>query len=255
MTAVREMLEFALDCAWKAGRISLGHYQNGIHVERKADNSPVTIADREVEQMLRERITRTWPEHGIIGEEYGEVPGKSEYTWIVDPIDGTKSFTCGVPFYANLIALIDAEGPLIGVAHYPALNDMIYAVRGQGCFWNGRRCHVSAVDKLEDAAVMTTDVDILLKPEQAAVCRQLLERAYFRRTWGDSYGYALVATGRAEIMIEPALAVWDAGPFPVIMAEAGGTFTDWRGNVDIYAGNAVATNGVLYSQVMEIIAG
>ncbi|MBZ0303231.1 MAG: inositol monophosphatase family protein [Anaerolineae bacterium] len=253
MTDVQQLLDFALECAWKAGRISLGHFLNGVAVERKADNSPVTVADREVEQMLRSRITQQWPEHGIIGEEFGRIESRSEFTWIVDPIDGTKSFTCGVPFYANLIALTDSQGPLIGVAHYPALNEMIYAARGLGCYWNGRRCHVSDVHKLEDAVLLTSDVSSYHTPARAAIWDQLTDRTYFQRTWGDAYGYLLVATGRAEIMLEPSLAVWDAGPMPVIMNEAGGHFSDWQGQVDIASGSAVATNGELYEPVMHII--
>jgi histidinol-phosphatase len=252
-TNVQELLDFALDCAWRAGRISLNHYQNNVAVERKADNSPVTIADRDIEEMLRERITSQWPEYGIIGEEFGSVESKSEYTWIVDPIDGTKSFMCGVPFYATLIGLTDAEGPLIGVAYYPALNDMLYAVRGGGCFLNGRRCRVSEVDKLEDAVLLVSDVSSFRTPHKAAVWNTLMERTYFQRTWGDSYGYYMVATGRAEIMIDPWVAIWDASPFPVILSEAGGTFTDWQGRVAIDTGNAFATNGALYEQVLEII--
>lgn len=252
-THIQQLLDFALDCAWKAGRISLNHYQNSVAVERKADNSPVTIADRAIEQMLRERITRELPEHGIIGEEYGTIEGKSEYTWIIDPIDGTKSFMCGVPFYAHLIGITDAEGPLIGVVYYPALNDMLYAARGMGCFWNGRRCRVSDVSRLEDAVLLTSEINAFRTPQKAALWQTLLDRTYFQRTWGDSYGYFMVATGRAEIMLEPWLAIWDAAPFPVIMAEAGGTFTDWQGRTAIDSGNAFATNGALYEQVMQII--
>ncbi len=253
MTDIQRYLDFALDCAWKAGRITLGHFQTGVQVERKADNSPVTVADRAVEHMLRERIRQTWPEHGIIGEEYGQVDSQSEFTWILDPIDGTKSFAQGVPLYANLIALVDSEGPLVGVAHYPALNETVYAARGSGCYWNGRRCQVSTVDKLEDAVLLTSEPNVISSPKNAPAWQSLVSRTYFQRTWGDAYGYALVATGRAEIMLEPHLAVWDAAPFPVIMQEAGGTYTDWRGQVDIRGGNALATNSRLHDQVMEIL--
>lgn len=255
MTDLQTFLDFALDCAWQAGRISLGHYQNGVQVERKADNSPVTVADRAIEQMLREKIAARWPTHGLIGEEYGMVSGSSELTWVVDPIDGTKSFMCGVPFYANLVALVDDEGPLLGVMHYPALNEMIYAARGQGCYWNGRRCQVSDVADLADAALMTTDLDILYKPPFADRCQQLVQQTYFRRTWGDSYGYALVATGRADIMLEPTLAIWDAAPLAVIMQEAGGVYTDWQGKVDIRSGSALAANSTLHQQALQILAG
>lgn len=253
MTPIQHFLDFALDCAWKAGRISLGHFQTGVQVERKADNSPVTIADRAVEQMLRERITRTWPGHSIIGEEFGSANGVGQYTWVLDPIDGTKSFAQGVPLYANLIALTDPEGPLVGVAHYPALNEIIYAARGLGCYWNGRRCQVSTVDQLADAVLLTSELHTISLPKNAPAWQSLVSKTYFQRTWGDAYGYALVATGRAEIMLEPHLEIWDAAPFPVIMQEAGGTYTDWRGQVDIRGGNALATNGRLHAQAMEIL--
>ena len=148
------LLAFALDAAWQAGRVTLGHYQTGLAAERKADNSPVTLADRQAEQKLRDLITTAWPDHALIGEEYGHQPGRSDsgYTWIIDPIDGTKSFISGVPFYAVLLALVKDEQPLLGVMNFPALNEMVYARRGGCCFWNGRPARVSAVSRLADAA-------------------------------------------------------------------------------------------------------
>jgi histidinol phosphatase-like enzyme (inositol monophosphatase family) len=216
-------LEFAKECAWQAGRLTLGYFQTGITVERKADHSPVTAADQQAEQKIRQMIGEQWPDHNIIGEEYANKTGDSPYTWIVDPIDGTKSFVHGVPFYANLLALVDADGPLIGIANYPALNEMVFAARGMGCYWNGRRCRVSAVDRLEEAAVMTSEIEAFKTPPtpRSKIWQQLMDATYLQRTWGDAYGYALVATGRAEVMFEPALKIWDAAPFLVIMEEAG----------------------------------
>ncbi|MBE2198722.1 MAG: histidinol-phosphatase [Anaerolinea sp.] len=248
------LLEFALDAAWQAGRLTLAHFQTGVTAERKADNTPVTIADKQAEQKLRELITRFWPDHGIIGEEYGRSPAQnSPYTWILDPIDGTKSFVSGVPLYATLLALTCDDEPVLGVAHFPALSETVYALKGGGCYWNGRRAHVSQVNDLKDAVLLASDVNFTQHAAKYAAWERLVAATYVQRTWGDAYGYALVATGRAEIMIDPAMALWDCGPLQLILEEAGGTFTDWQGQATIYAGESVATNGRLYEQVMRVI--
>jgi histidinol phosphatase-like enzyme (inositol monophosphatase family) len=248
-------LEFALDAAWQAGRITLGYFQADMTTEFKADNTPVTIADRQAEQKLRELIGRYWPDHGIIGEELGRQAGPSGLTWIVDPIDGTKSFVHGVPIYANLIALTDERRPLLGVAHFPALNEIVYAVRGEGCYWNGRRARVSTVSDLKDAALLTSDFDSFAPHGKGEAWQRLMNATYIQRTWGDAYGYALVATGRAEIMADPIMEVWDCAPLQVIVEEAGGTFTDWQGTPTIHARESIATNGALFDQVMRLIRG
>jgi len=253
---VDSLLAFALDAAWQAGRITLGYFQTGIRAERKADNSPVTVADREAEQRLRELITTYWPEHALIGEEYGETAGRgtgSRYTWIIDPIDGTKSFISGVPFYAVLLALVRDDEPVVGVAHFPALNETVYAARGGGCYWNGRPAHVSNVSQMSEAVLLASDLNTFGLFNKQAAFQRLVDATWFQRTWGDAYGYALVATGRAEIMVDPIMAVWDCGPMQVILEEAGGTFTDWKGTPTIFGGEAVATNGALYDQVMALV--
>jgi histidinol phosphatase-like enzyme (inositol monophosphatase family) len=252
---LQSLLEFALDAAWQAGRITLGYFQAGVAVDRKADESPVTIADRQSEQKLRELIGKYWPDHGIIGEEFGQQAGQSNLTWIIDPIDGTKSFVHGVPLYGVLVALVEGDRPLVGVAHFPGLNETVYASRGGGCYWNGRRTQVSNVSNLKAAVLLQSDIDLFAKHGKAAPWERLVKATYFQRTWGDAYGYALVATGRAEIMIDPVMAVWDCGPFGVILEEAGGTFTDWGGAATIRGGEAVATNGVLFDPVMGLIRG
>lgn len=247
------MLEFALDAAWQAGRISLGYFQTGLAIERKRDQSPVTRADKEAEQKLRELIQRYWPTHGIIGEEFGEQKGSENFTWIVDPIDGTKSFICGVPFYGCLIALAQGNTPVLGVAHFPALNEMVYAARDGGCFLNGRRTRVSAVSKLANATLVGSEV--VMRDDRQPAWLRLCQATSIQRTWGDAYGYALVATGRADVMLDPIMNVWDCGPFQVILEEARGTFTDWRGNATIWGGDSIATNGLLFGDVMRLVKG
>lgn len=245
------LLEFALDAVWQAGRITLGYFQAGVAVDRKADNTPVTIADREAEQRLRALITQHWPDHGIVGEEFGRSAATSPYTWLIDPIDGTKSFVSGVPLYANLLALLDGPSALLGVMHFPALNETVYAVRGEGCYWNGRRAHVSRVEQLSDAVLLVSGLGEF--GDKAAAWQKLCQATYIQRTWGDAYGYALVATGRAEVMADPVMALWDCAPLQVILEEAGGTFTDWQGHATIHAGEGLATNGQLLAQVLHII--
>jgi histidinol-phosphatase len=224
-------------------------------VERKADNSPVTVADRETERKLRELIGRAWPDHGIIGEEYGQAANTADFTWIIDPIDGTKSFVQGVPLYGVLIGLTKGQSPVVGVAHFPALNETVYAARGEGCYWNGRRVHVSTVDAINRAVLLASEVLIPDNLAKSEAWQRLARAAYIRRTWGDSYGYALVATGRAEIMVDAAMHVWDCAPFGVILEEAGGTFTDWTGTPTIYGSDSIATNGLLFEPVMSLIKG
>lgn len=248
-------LDFALDAVWQAGRITLGYFQSGVTAERKADNSPVTIADKQAEQRLRALITQYWPDHGIIGEEFGQQDSQSGLTWTVDPIDGTKSFVQGVPLYAVLLALTDGKRPLVGVAHFPALNETVYAMQGGGCFWNGRRCHVSNVDDIRNAVLLASEAGNYAKHGKEAAWQRLIAATYIQRTWGDAYGYALVATGRAEIMLDAAMQVWDCGPLQVIMEEAGGTFTDWKGTPTIYGKESIATNGHLFDAVMECVTG
>ncbi|MCB8944149.1 MAG: histidinol-phosphatase [Ardenticatenaceae bacterium] len=254
MNTNETFLEFALEAIWQAGRVTLGYFQTGVGVERKADNSPLTIADRQAEELLRRLIGERWPEHGILGEEYGRSATDSRYTWVIDPIDGTKSFISGVPLYANLLALLDGDEAVVGVSHFPALNETVYAVKGGGAYWNGRRAHVSKVEKLADAVVLSSELNYFKEVGKAEGWQRLLDATYIQRTWGDAYGYALVATGRAEVMADATMNLWDCAPWQVILEEAGGTFTDWRGVATIHGGDSVATNGRLFQQVMGLIS-
>jgi histidinol-phosphatase len=251
---LHEMLEFAVNATWQAGRITLGYFHGELAPETKPDNTPVTIADRQSELKLRELIARYWPDHGVLGEEYGKQPGKSSLTWILDPIDGTKSFVHGVPLYAVLMALVDGDGPpLLGVAHFPALNETVFAAQGEGCYWDGRRARVSQTSDLGRATLLTSELDGFAQEEKAAAWQRMLDATAIQRTWGDAYGHALVATGRADIMLDPVMEVWDCGPFQVILEEAGGTFTDWQGRPTIYGRSAISTNGLLSGAVMQAL--
>ncbi len=243
-------LEIALEACWRAGKITLAYYQSQVHIAIKHDGSPVTPADLRAEQEIRRLLGKHFPDDAIVGEEGGARKASAETgTWYIDPIDGTKSFICGVPFYAVLLAYEIQGEVVLGVVNLPALNEMIWASKGSGCFWNGRRARVSSVNDLQEARFMLTDYRQMEKDCPASGLQQLCAETRMQRTWGDAYGHVLVATGRAEIMIDPRMAVWDCGPLLPILQEAGGRFTDWQGNATIHGPNAFSTNGLLHEVV------
>ena len=246
----RELLDFAVDVAWRAGKVTLEYFQTQLNIERKRDNSVVTVADRRTEQTIRESIRSRFPDHNIIGEEYGEELFGSDYNWIVDPIDGTQSFVHGVPLYGVLLGLEYQNEAILGVVNCPAVDEMAYAARGEGCYWNGRRARVSTTQNLGDALWCASGAEYFEMVGQSNAWARLKVNTARYRTWGDCYGYVLVATGRADVMVDPIMHVWDCAPLLPIMIEAGGRFTDWQGNATIRGGNAVATNGILHESVL-----
>jgi histidinol-phosphatase len=254
--SLRSYLDFAVETAYLAGRLTLGCFQTGLEPEVKADASPVTAADRAAEVLIRQRIEARYPQHAIVGEEFGRAETEgATHRWFIDPIDGTKSFVRGVPLYAVLLGL-EIEGTVeVGVAYFPALEEMLAAATGGGCFWNGRRARVSEVERLDQALVAFSDVASFEKHGWGAAWDRLQRATYHRAGWGDAYGYLLVATGRAEIMLDPIMNAWDCGPFPPILREAGGYFGDLRGNRTIHGGEALGTTERLLPQVLALIEG
>lgn len=250
---LRDLMDFAAELARGAGEITLGYFRRPFEPERKADGSYVTAADCEAERFLRAEIARRFPKDSILGEEEGEHTGSSDRRWIIDPIDGTFSFVHGVPLYGVLVGLEIEEEPVVGVVHLPALGELVTAARGQGCFLNDERVHTSSIAPLDQALLLATDFGTCARYGFGEAAAELQRRAAARRTWGDCYGHVLVATGRAECMLDPVMNVWDCAPFLPILEEAGGTFTDWRGHRTIRGGNAVSTNGLLFTEVSEII--
>ncbi|HWF90256.1 MAG TPA: inositol monophosphatase family protein [Pyrinomonadaceae bacterium] len=244
-TELNDLLEFAVEIARGAGEITLQYFRKQPETSRKSDGSFVTIADRQAESYLRQRIKTHFPDDGILGEEEGETRGNSGRRWILDPIDGTFAFVHGVPLYGVLIA-VEIESELrVGVVNMPALGEIVSAAKGLGCFLNGEPARVSTTAELKDALLLSTSFVDATELLQA--------RAKVSRTWGDCYGYVLVATGRADVMVDPVMNLWDCAPLLPIMEEAGGTFTDWRGVRTANGGNSIATNGVLFDEVMSLI--
>ncbi|MBN2000169.1 histidinol phosphate phosphatase [candidate division KSB1 bacterium] len=248
-----KLLEFAVQTAFTAGRLTLGYYQAGVIPDKKKDDTPVTVADRKAEELIRGYIEKQYPDHSIIGEEFGEINKNSEFKWYVDPIDGTKAFIRGVPLYAVLIGLEIAGESSVGAVYFPALDEMICAAKGTGCFWNGRVCRVSDITMLEGSFVSFTEADSFRRANREKEWRCFQQTCYHTVGWSDAYGHALVATGRVEIMLDPFLNPWDGGPFPVILREAGGYFGDWSGNETILNNEGLSTSRVLLPKVLELI--
>ena len=248
---MQEYLDFATELAQEAGQITLRYFKQGVAVESKADESPVTIADRETELFLREKIAAKFPDHGILGEEYGETNPGARWRWILDPIDGTKAFVSGVPLYTVLIALECSGDSHLGVIHCPPQGETVAAATGYGCFWNGAPCRVSDQTDLARARVTTTDWRNLSK-HRPQLCAALLDSTNQALGWGDGFGYMLVATGRADAMIDPQMTLWDAAPLHPIILEAGGQYTDLHGIPSIYTGHTLATNGHLHDALLEL---
>ncbi|HEX6043796.1 MAG TPA: histidinol-phosphatase [Pyrinomonadaceae bacterium] len=252
---MKDELEFAVELARGAGDITLKYFRKRPETTTKTDGSYVTIADREAEAYIRRQIAERYPEDGVVGEEEGESHGRSGRRWIVDPIDGTFAFVHGVPFYGVLIAL-EIDGELqVGVVNIPALDEMVSAAKGTGCFLNGEPTRVSNTARLEDALLLSTDFSSCARYGFGRAAELLQERAKTSRTWGDCYGYVLVATGRADVMLDPVMNLWDCAALLPIVEEAGGTFTDWRGVRTAAGNNSIATNGLLFDEVMGLVSG
>jgi histidinol-phosphatase len=244
------LLDFAARTAEAAGAITLEHFGR-VAVEFKGDGSEVTEADRAAERYLRGAIGEAYPEDGILGEEGSDVESRSGRRWIVDPIDGTRSFASGVPLYGVLIALEVEREPVLGCIHFPALRQTLVAARGAGAWFDGSRAQVSACDEMASARVVTSGMEYWRDwaPEQGKQgWERLVNRVRTVRTWGDSYGYALVATGRAEIFADPACgSVWDYAPMIPILTEAGGRLTTIGGAPVRAPSTALATNRRLHA--------
>jgi histidinol-phosphatase len=249
--SLKDLLDVAIDAAYLAGRRTLAYFNADVAVETKSDDTPVTRADREAETLIRERVSRFFPDHCVLGEEHGETKGNPDYKWLIDPIDGTKSFIHGVPLYGVLIGVEVRGRPSVGVIYAPATDELVAAADGLGCMWNGRTARVSQVSRIEDATLLSSSITRSIARSDAY--SNLSSRAKLNRGWGDAYGYMLVATGRADIMLDPVINPWDCAPFPPIFREAGGRYTTWAGEETIWGPDGCATNGALNQQVLDVL--
>lgn len=257
---LRRRLELARRIAVSAGNTTLKYFRaRDLNVEIKSDGSPLTQADQNCELALREAITREFPQDGIVGEEYGSSQGTSGWDWILDPIDGTKAFVAGVPLYGTMVAVARDNRADVGVLFFPGLQQGIFAGRGGGAWYfdqhtEPRRATVSQRTKLNQSIFVTSAVETFNKRSAKPVYERMAESVFFARTWGDAYGYMLVALGQVDVQIDPILKIWDAAAVQPIIEEAGGRFSDWNGRPRIDSGDSLATNGLLHDEVLRILA-
>lgn len=230
------------------------HYygKKSLRVESKADKSPVTVADRETEQFLRQEISKRFPDHTIRGEEFEEQTGSSDYSWILDPIDGTKAFITGCPLFGTLIGLLYKGTPVCGSISFPVLNEWVWG-NGSVTLHNGTPTRTGNETDLSNATVLTSDPRLVAEYHPQCRFQELWNQAPIARTWGDCFGYFLVATGQSHIMLDPILSPWDLLPLIPVMEGAGARITDWQGNPATHAHNAVACNPILHTQVLEYL--
>ncbi|MCQ2055012.1 MAG: histidinol-phosphatase [Fibrobacter sp.] len=263
----QELLKIALKTAELAQENILKYFQTDIGVEWKADKTPVTIADKSTEEIARNFWSKETPDFGVIGEEFGIESPNAEYQWVIDPIDGTKSFVHGVPLFGTLIALYKRNIPVCSVIRIPAMNTAVWAVNGGGAFLDGRPAHCSKVAQMNDALVLSGTVNTMETKGFGEGFTKLRKSARLYRGWGDCYGYYLVAAGRAEVMLDPVVSLWDIAPFPLLMQEAGGKFSTIDGKTELFDANgqptapiyegftSIASNGLLHDESLSLLKG
>jgi histidinol-phosphatase len=248
-------LQAAAEAARIAAAVALKYYGKNPEQKIKADGTPVSVTDLEAERAAREWIEKRFPDDGIAGEEFPSVRESAARRWIIDPIDGTFTFLRGVPFWGTIVAVAEGESVIAGAVFCPVLGEEISAAPGKGCWFNGARCSVSATSDLSKATLLTTDARFLQDASRRARWTTLQNSVGAMRTWGDCYGYILVATGRADIMIDNAVSAWDVAALMPIITEAGGILTDWKGKATAFGGDAIATNAALSKEVLHIMNG
>ena len=253
-----------LEVAERAAELTRSLFQSdALRVESKGEAGPVTQADRGAETLIREAVGASFPGDGFLGEEHGTQSGTSGFTWVIDPIDGTVSFAAGVPLYGSLVGIerTFADGSrrvVAGVATMPALHERVWAVEGGGAWWEraGRPrvpARVCPPTPIADSIVCTTGSEYYRRTGRMHVLRRLEETCGRMRGWSDCYSLVLLATGRCQAALDPAMNPWDCGPFPVIIAEAGGVFTSWKGEPGIHGGDSLACHPAMHAEWLRLL--
>ena len=259
MSEVSSRLHFALRMASAASDLILEYYQvDGLLVESKSDDSPVTVADRGAEKLIRKMLSESFPYDGILGEEFDSVLSQNGYRWIIDPIDGTKPFVHGVPLFGTLIGIELDSRMVAGVCRFPALNEVVYAAEGQGCWWQirnqaPRQTFVSGITSISEARMMFTEPTHWRTAGRFDSMMAVMNQVKVARGWGDCYGHAMVATGRAEMAIDPLMSPWDIAALIPILREAGGTCSDWKGAETVTGGDGVSVVPAMKDAVLSVL--
>ena len=251
----QQHLDSAIAAAKAAGEVILPYFRTALQVEMKADQSPVTAADRAGEQVIVDTLRQHFPDYGVLGEEFGAQPGREDARWIIDPIDGTQNFIRGIPFFGTLIALEQAGEITVGVVHAPAQGDLLYAAKGLGAFANGERLAVSTIPDLAQATLQHGSLDLMLQDGYWEGLKRLAQATRRQRGFGDYFAYTFVCRGQAEVMLETGIKPWDVAPLKILVEEAGGRFSDFTGAPTIYSGNAMISNGRVHDAVLALLGG
>jgi len=247
-----EHLECARQLAIASGDVIKKYFCTALKIEGKADHTPVTVADREAEQAMREIVTETFPEHGFIGEELGEIRSEAEFVWVVDPIDGTKSFISGNFDFGTVIALLHKGQPILGVINQPILDHLVIGNNSR-CTFNDEVIRMRDCPNLREAVLLATDLLNVGEFQPEKGFRELTSKVKFSRTWGNCYGYTLLSRGLADIFVDPIMSPWDLlGLIPIIRG-AGGVITDYQGNDPVNGKSIVASNSELHDEVIRIL--
>ena len=250
---MQEFVAFSQELARASEAIIRRYFRKGVQVETKADDSPVTIADRLAEEKMREMIMKAYPEHGIIGEEFGNYNEDAVYQWVLDPIDGTKSFVSGTFLFGTLIGLMREGQPIVGTINHPVTSHMLIGT-GSETRLNGELVRVSDTRQLREAVMLYTDFIDVGKYQNGIAFQQLMGMTRFNRSWGDCHGYFLVATGTADIMLDPIMHLWDIVALIPVVEGAGGVITSWDGGAPLSGNGMIAANPTLHGQVLKALS-
>jgi len=249
----RARYELAIDAAHRAGKLALSYYENAVAVEWKGDASPVTVADRNAEQLIRGIVGQVFPNDGFLGEEFGDQPGTSGWRWIIDPIDGTRSFVRGVPVWATLVGVEYGGQTVIGVTYVPTTDETFHACQGNGAYRDAKRIRVSDVTDLKDAILVYSSLNWFIRQGRLDDFLRLYSATGRQRGYGDYWGFVLVAQGACDLMVEHGVHAWDVAATKILVEEAGGVFTDWDGTPTIHRPDVIATNGKLHEAARNLL--
>ncbi len=252
MDDLKVFKQFAFHLSKISGEIIKKYFRTGFAVESKPDASPVTVADKKAEELMREEIMKMFPEHGILGEEFGSYNESAEYSWVLDPIDGTKSFICGAVTFGTLIGLLKNNQPILGVINQPILNEFLMG-DNEKTFLNDSQVFVRNCSSIRDAIVLTTDHFNIGKYQNQSRFDELIRKVKLYRQWGDCYGYALVAAGFADVMIDPIMSPWDSLALIPVIRGAGGIITDYHGNDPVNGKSIIAASSAIHSQIISLL--
>ena len=252
MDELKEFKNFTKLLAEESGKVIRKYFRTPVAVDNKSDSTPVTIADKTAEEIMRAMIMKEFPEHGILGEEFGKYNEHAEYQWVLDPIDGTKSFICGTVTFGTLIALVKNGEPILGVINQPILNEFLYGDNNKTEL-NATEVKVRECKNLSEAVLLTTDHLHIEEYQNAEKFNSLIKKVKLYRNWGDCYGYYLVATGYADIMIDPIMSAWDSMAVIPVIRGAGGIITDYNGNDPVKGNSIIAASGEIHSEVIKIL--